>query len=196
MTLAHVVEQHSGRSEKDRLVQGEQILSDKANGMRISAIMEKYGLSRPTIHRRINQAIQARLALTVDQYREEQNSILDEQMQRLQRHMDAAVTMIELGNTTGDSDLIDRGLQHHLKATAVLQNTLERRARLNGLDAPVRIDAVVSLTTPVDEAVTALVRELDAPSDQSSDQGDQGSDTHSSADVDTKTTVSVADSGG
>lgn len=148
----------SGKSEKDRLAEGEAILSDRANGMPVSAMIEKYGLSKATIHRRIDQAIEARLAVTVDQYREQQNAILDEQMQRVQRHMDAAVTMIELGNATGDAALLDRGLQHHLRATGMLNNTLERRARLNGLDAPIKVEAQVTVTSPIDTAVEELVQ--------------------------------------
>lgn len=160
MTLAPTTENINGKAERDRLAEGEAILSDRANGMSSSALMEKYGISKATLSRRIHQALDARLAVTVDQYREEQNALLDEQMQRLQRHMAAAATMIELGNNTGDAALIDRGLQHHLKTIEALNRTMERRARLNGLDAPVKVDAQVTVTTPVDAAVDDLARQL------------------------------------
>ena len=72
----------NGKTDRDRIAEGEAILRDRVHGMSQSALMEKYGVPRTTLHRRINDALSARLALTVDQYREEQTALLDDLAER------------------------------------------------------------------------------------------------------------------
>lgn len=163
MTIAAITAAHSGMNEKDRLAQGEAILSDKINGMPMSAIMEKHGVSLSTAHRRIDRAVAARIAPTVDAYREQMNAAYDEQVERINRHLVAAMVMVEQATVAGDMDLMDRGMVHHLKAIEQLNRTREAQRRLNGLDAPVRTDVHLTVTTPLDASIESLVSQLDAP---------------------------------
>lgn len=151
-----------GKTPRDRLLQAEAILSDKVNGMPVSAIMEKYDISQPTVYRRIQQAIDYRIPENVDQLREEQNAILDELMVDMAKHREAADALIQLGITHEDIAVIDRGMAQRAKAVEMKIRIADRRAKLNGLDAPVKVDANVTVTTPLDTAINDLVNQLDA----------------------------------
>ena len=63
-----------------QLAEAEQMLADYLGGMRQSQLIEKYSVSRPTVQHRRNAALDARIAPTVDQYRDNQNAHLDELM--------------------------------------------------------------------------------------------------------------------
>lgn len=161
MTIAAITAAHSGKSEKQRLAEGEAILSDHVNGMPMSQILEKYEISSATAYRRIDAAIKARIAPTVDAYREQQNVILDQQVVRVNQHLAAAHTLMAKGEEASDLAAMERGMQHHLKAMELLTRVVERRAKLNGLDMPVTANLNVTVTTPFDTAVDGLVAALD-----------------------------------
>ena len=152
---------YNGKGPKERLAEGEAILADWSAGMRLSQLIEKYGLSEATILRRRDAALAARLASTVDQYRERENVTLDETMARWIRQRDAAGEMVEAGTLAQDWQLVERGMRLHAEALNGIIRTSERRSRLNGLDAPVKADVTVTHTTPVDAAVEALVAQVE-----------------------------------
>lgn len=143
MTSMLTTAQHSGRSEKDRLIEGEQILADKALGVRLSDIMTKYGLSKATVHRRIDEAVKARLAVTVDAYREQQNALLDDMAVKWQGQINMGEELFRQGTLTENMIMIDRGVDIRERGLVGLLRVVERRSKLNGLDAPVRVDAVI-----------------------------------------------------
>jgi transposase len=164
LTLQLTTEQHSGKSAKDRLVEGERILTDWSAGATVSELCDRYGVSVATLYRRRDRALKARLASTVDQYRERENVTLDETMKRWMRQRDAAGEMVEAGPLASDWGLVERGMKLHADALNGITRTSERRARLNGLDAPAKAEVTVTHTTPVDAAVEALVAEVEAAS--------------------------------
>ena len=155
-------ERRGWKSKRDRLAEGEQMLRDRALGMLASDLCSKYDVSKATLYRRLDEAVKARLAPTVDAYREQQNALLDDLMQRWEQQANAADVMIERGcEGEGNMSLVERGMQRRGEALAAMLRVSERRAKLNGLDAPVRGDLTVTITTPIDAAVAALVAEVE-----------------------------------
>lgn len=162
--MAQITAAHSGKNENQRLAEGEAILSDHVNGMPASALCEKYHVSKATLYRRIDTAIKERLAPTVDAYREQQNAILDEQVARVNQHLAAANVMMAKGEEVSDLGVMERGMAHHLKAMEMLTRIVERRAKLNGLDAPVTANVHITVSSPVDDEIEALTSAMRARS--------------------------------
>jgi transposase len=164
LTLQVAQEQTHGRSRGDRLEEGERILSDLTHGMRPSQLCAKYGLSRATIYRRIEQARMARVAVTVDLWREQENALLADTMQAYTQQKAAADVVVQQAMTDSDMVGLERGFKMRAEALAgILRTSIERR-RVNGTDAPVKAEVTVTHTTPVDAAVEALVAEVEAAS--------------------------------
>jgi hypothetical protein len=162
MSIAQVAaRRHSGKGDKERLAEGEAILRDRSHGMQVSALMEKYGLSEKTVYRRLDDALAARIAPTVDAYREQQNALLDDVAEKWRQQLAGAEAMIEAGTKAENMGAVDRGVARRAEALNGMVRVSERRARLNGLDAPIKVEAHVTHSTPIDDAVSALVGELE-----------------------------------
>ena len=142
------------------------MLLDRSMGMTQSQLMEKYGYSKPTVMKRLDEALKSRLATTVDAYREQQNVALDEITSHWVDQLEQAKAMINRGALAKSDSLVERG--HKLRSDALngLTRVGERRAKLNGLDAPTRTEATIRVVTPVDEAIENLVRESEAMADE------------------------------
>lgn len=63
----------NGRTEQERLREGEQILRLRNASVPVSEMMERFGLSQVTLYRRIQQALDERLSQSTEQYREAQD---------------------------------------------------------------------------------------------------------------------------
>lgn len=149
----------NGKTERDRLAEGERMLVDRAHGMTQSALAEKYGLSVSTVALRLEHALQSRLATTVDAYREQQNASLDHLSQRqadaltlVERAIGDALSRGELGNALSLLDRLER-------TTVTMVRLMERRAKLNGLDKPVEVDVTVHEVTQQDQELAQMIRE-------------------------------------
>jgi hypothetical protein len=162
MVTSSVAKRWGGKDERDRLIEGEQILTAYSNGHPVSELAERWGYAPSTVHNRLKAAIAARISPVVDEYREVQNAVLDDQMLKLEEQLDAAMRLVALGTEQKDAGVIDRGMTQRLRAIEARTRILERRARLNGLDMPVKAEVSVSVTTPVDTAVSGLLAEMDA----------------------------------
>lgn len=162
MTLMLTTAQHSGKSAKDRLVEGEEMLRLKSLGAQVSELCERFGVSESTLYRRLDAAVKARIATTVDAYREEQNRLLDDLMQRWEQQLAGADAMIHEGTAKESMALVERGMTKRSEALNSMLRVSERRAKLNGLDAPVKAEVAVTMTSPIDAAVAALVAEVEA----------------------------------
>lgn len=160
MPLPATTAYQNGKTEKDRLVEGEKLLSRYTNGAKVSELIEEFGLSRATVHRRLTAAINARIAPTVDEYREVQNAMLDEQMAMLDEQLDAVRHLLQLAVEQKDATLIDKAMSQRLRTIEVRTKVAERRARLMGLDQPVRADVQVTVTTPLDTEVEELLARM------------------------------------
>lgn len=150
-----------GMSDAQRLAEAEQILVDRMNGVRPSELAAKYGYSRVTINKRINMAVEARLAPTVDKYREMQGAQLDEVAATLEKSRLAATELIQQAINREDIPALERGLDSLGKVMDRVLRLAERRAKLYGLDAPIKVDANVTVVEGnVDAEVARLAAEL------------------------------------
>jgi hypothetical protein len=145
-----------GKSEQDRLREGEEILSDRVNGMPVSQMMEKYGVSRQTIYNRIEQATMARVVPTVDKYREMMNAAYDEQVTRANQNIEGCLRLIEMVSIGTDPAAVERALAAHVRAVELLNRTREAQRKLNGLDLPQRVDVTVTVQDETDKAIADL----------------------------------------
>jgi hypothetical protein len=136
------------------------MLLDRALGMTQSQLMAKYEYSKRTVQARLNDALQARLATTVDAYREQQNAALDEITAKWVDQVEQAEGMINRGAAAKSDSLVERG--HKLRSDALngLTRVGERRAKLNGLDAPIRTEAEIHVTG--DPELAEIIREARA----------------------------------
>lgn len=162
MAAARVARRYRGMDARDRLIQSEQMLIDYNNGMQVSALAEKYNYSPATIHNRLSAALKQRVAPQVDEYRQIVDALLSDQMAKLEEHLAAVDRLIALGSETRDVALIERAMVQRLHTIETRTRVADRRAKLMGLDMPVRADVHVTVTTPVDTAVAGLLAEMDA----------------------------------
>lgn len=147
---------------RDRLLEAETILRDSNRGMTPGQLMEKYGISKATLYRRLNTAVQARLAPTVDEYRERQNAHLDDMLARWEQQVAAADILIEQAQVTESWAMFDRGVKMRETALQGILRVAERRARLMGTDAPVKADVSVTVTSATDAAIEQLAAQIGA----------------------------------
>jgi transposase len=159
-TLAHITSAHNGKTEAERLAEGERILSDHINGMRASELISKYGVSKATLYRRIDRALADRVAPTVDAYREKMNAAYEEQIVRANQNIEGCLRLIEIVSAGTDVAAVERALGAHARAVELLNRTREAQRKLNGLDMPVRAEVTVTVTSPIDAEVEALAAQL------------------------------------
>lgn len=153
---------HQGRTARDRLAEGERMLVDRAHGMTLTQLAEKYQCHPNTVGKRLKSALDARLATTVDAYREQENASLDH---LAQRQADALALVersiadaLEAKRFTEALSLLER-LE---RVTNTMLRLQERRARLNGLDRPVQVDMTVTEVTEQDRELAEMIREAQA----------------------------------
>ena len=149
-------------NSKARLAEAEQILRERNRGATPGELMEKYGISKATLYRRLDEAIAARIAPTVDAYREQQNALLDDMLARWEQQMTAADELIVAASAKEDWTMFDRAVRMRETALNGILRVAERRAKLMGTDAPVKVDANVTVNTATDAAIEALAAEIGA----------------------------------
>lgn len=148
-----------GRGNADRRALGEQILAGRNKGQTMHAISRELGISEPSAYRYMNMALEARIAPTVDAFRAQQNDRLDETQRVIDENMRAADILGRRAVEEDSPALLERAVTLR-NQTAALQIRLdERRAKLNGLDAPIKVDAVVTTQDIADAELQAMIRE-------------------------------------
>jgi transcriptional regulator with XRE-family HTH domain len=117
----------------------------KAKGWSVRRIADEVGLSASTVQKRITDECSRRVSPRVEDYRAVQDRTLDLAQEFVQ-------------------DIIENATDYELKLKAVnrLGRILERRARLHGLDAPVRVDTVVTQQPQTEAELEALLAAQDA----------------------------------
>lgn len=154
---------------KARRAEAESILSDRLAGASIYDLEQRYQLSSATIYRRMDDALEHRIAPTVDAYRAQQNEVLDRQMVRLEAQVAAAdvliTTLSQGGQPFGsgtpsvvETDKLDKALSTRLRAIEAIIRLTDRRAKLNGLDAPQKAEVHVTIETPADIELRELLQ--------------------------------------
>lgn len=132
------------------------------NGAQVSELMAEFAVSSTTVHNRISAALKLRIAPNADEYREAQNALLDESMTMLGQQLDSVDKLILLGMEKHDVTVIEKAMTQRLKVIEARTRVLERRARLNGLDRPVRAEVTVHQVDQKDMELAELIREAKA----------------------------------
>jgi len=146
-------------SARERRDIGEKLLTARNRGIKLHEAVVEYGISERTGIRYINETIDSRVVPTVDAYRKQQNDLLDETQQKIADQYDIARELGARGIETQNATLLEKAAA--IRATAIgLQLRLDdRRAKLNGLDAPIRVDAVVTTQDVADAELQQMIRE-------------------------------------
>lgn len=159
---------HSGRSPSDRRSLGEKVLAARNRGVKMHEVAKELGIGEATADRYMKLALEARIAPTVDEFRRQQNDRLDETMRRAEEQVDAANSIIadELAKRGTDDrpnvSVILAALRERANGLALALRVDERRARLNGLDAPTVVNATVHQVDAEDVELAELIREEQA----------------------------------
>lgn len=126
--------------------QAERAFELKARGWTYARIAAELGVGVSTVHSRIHHAADKRLSPKIDHYR----AVMDQQIDEAESHVMAIVE--------------DPTIRPELRLAAIDRwgRLLERRAKLHGLDAPVRLEGTVTHKTQQDAELEALFGALDA----------------------------------
>jgi hypothetical protein len=149
---------YNGKGPDDRRSLGEQVLARRNAGEKMYAIAADMGVNEDTARSYMKLALDARIPPTVDEFRRQQNDTLDERENELRtqvRALDAMLTQLDPGQITAALALIAERRQ----TIGVLLRLDERRAKLNGTDAPVRVDATVTHLDTEDAELNAMIAE-------------------------------------
>jgi transposase-like protein len=147
------------------------MLVDKQRGMSVIDIAAKYGVTRQTVYNWMREYFERYPAPEVAQYREEQNMLLDSVQGRFFDELESASILMldarlydEEGNALDrpDPKRMDVAARIHNAALNGLLRVAERRARLNGLDAPVKANVTVTVNTALDAELEEMAREVRA----------------------------------
>lgn len=131
----------------------------RAQGLGFRQIAEHQGCSLSVAHERVYRAIAAVPVEAVGQLRAVENARLDELTTKLWDILTAVHPLVSHGKLMKNDDghvLLDDGPV--IAAANSLLRVMERRARLNGLDAPMQHDVKVS--DAIDADIERLVAEL------------------------------------
>lgn len=150
---------HSGRGVNDRRQMGEEILRRRNRGEKLFDISKALGIGEATATRYLDLALEARIAPLADDYRKQQNDRLDETQRRNDEQIEIAERIAQQGYEASDPDLILKAAQVRHNALTLQVRIDERRARLNGLDAPVVVEATVKKAPDVDPIVADIMNE-------------------------------------
>lgn len=169
---------HSGKGVHDRRAEEELVYKRRViEGATVYTIHKETGLTEGTIYRRLDAAMKARIAPLVDEYRKQQNDLLDGLMEKQTQQLDAYERAVEhetrrmemqavrLGVPVGMVPVPDAyfaALAGRQRAVDALLRVSERRAKLNGLDAPIKVEATVTEVSQADIALQEMVAEAKA----------------------------------
>lgn len=154
---------HSHRGAADRLAMGEQILAARNVGKTMPMAARELGISLATAERYLRLALEARIPPTVDEFRRQQNDRLDLTQREIETQMEIAQS---LGRRALESEspvgLLVQASQIRAQALALQLRLDDRRARLNGLDAPIKVDATITEISEADRELAELLAEAQA----------------------------------
>ena len=160
-SLRPYASRHSGRGPQDRRQMGEQILEARNRGRTMYEITRQLGISEKTGYRYLDQALDARITPKVDEYRKQQNDALDQTERMNEEQIELAEHLARKGAMLGKPDLILRASAMRAEAIRTRIRISERRAKLNGLDAPVVVQATVQHLGEMDAELAEMVREAE-----------------------------------
>lgn len=151
---------HSGRTPNDRRQLGELVLAGRLKGKTMLSLAQELNIGEATADRYMKLALEARIVPTVDAFRKQQNESLD----RTQRTIDGNRDIADMIGRKALEDpaepniaLLDRAAAIRKDCELMQLRLDERRAKLNGLDAPVQVQATVEHIDPRDQELADLI---------------------------------------
>lgn len=158
-------QRNGGRGPYERRAMGEDILARRNQGQTIYTISQSLGVSEQTVYRCMRLALAARIAPTVDEFRRQQNDRLDQTQREIEENTRAANEMARhalLDPLAPKIGLLQTSIDLRTKQIALQLRLDERRAKLNGLDAPIKVDATVTPVDPFDAEMSEMIRRAKA----------------------------------
>lgn len=131
-------------------------------------IAKVLAIGEVTADRYMKLALEARIAPTVDEFRRQQNDRLDESSRKAAEQVEACEQIIrdeaDKRAVGGEPNLaiVLSAMRERANAVSLMLRIDERRAKLNGLDAPVQVQATVHQVDTEDAELAELVREAQA----------------------------------
>jgi hypothetical protein len=162
LLAAHRAYQRSGKHGWQRREMGEEILTRRNGGQTMYDIAADLGIGERTAYRYLDAALDARIVPKVDQHRKIENEKLDYTERQNEEQIDTAEAIIREGAINRDADLVIKGAKLRGEALALRVRIAERRAKLNGLDAPIVVNANVTVTDPNESELQEMIREAQA----------------------------------
>lgn len=159
-------QRHSGRGPYDRIALAERILDGRNRGVTMPELAKDAGLSVPTAYRYLRAALERREAPKVDEFRKQQNDSLDLTERQNEEQMALAEHLATEGGKLNNFDLILRAGAMRQAAIKTRIHLAERRAKLNGLDAPVQVQATVTHLSEVDAELAEMVRQAERAAEE------------------------------
>lgn len=160
---------YNGKGPDDRRGMGEIILAGRNQGRRMFALCAELGVTEDTGRSYMKLALDARVPPTVDEFRRQQNDALDERLSSLQAQIDLLDVGLrsrdEEGNTPS-ATMVLALLAERRHTIVAMTRVEERRAKLNGLDMPVRVDATVTVQDGEDAELQQIIRESQAKAER------------------------------
>lgn len=158
---------HSGRGHADRLALGEKVLALRNDGLTMPMIVvalkpEYPAISKSTAQRCLDLVLAERIPPTVDEFRRQQNDRLDQTQRTITENMSYADWLGREGVAQEKPAMVQQAIVLRTQQAALQLRLDERRARLNGLDAPVKVDATVTQVDPADAELAEMIREMKA----------------------------------
>lgn len=150
---------HSGRGHADRLAMGEKVLAHRNNGWTMPMICKNLEVSPATARRALELVLAERIPPTVDEFRRQQNDRLDQTQRTITENLELADRIGRMGVEQDSVKLVEQAIAIRSQQIALQLRLDERRARLNGLDAPVKVDATVTQVDPADAELAEMIRE-------------------------------------
>lgn len=157
---AHVMTKRDGKGSYERMAQENEIVRRRTNGEPMFVIARDMGLPLSTAKRRFKKGLARELAPNVERLRAEQNAKLDNLMQDWVTYATTAGDLYESAKAAEKFDVMDRAVRHVAESLNGQLRVVERRARLNGLDAPIKTDVTVTVQDETDRAIADLNERL------------------------------------
>lgn len=153
---------YKGRTPNQRRELGEQILTRLNGGERLWDIAGSLEISEVTARRYRDLALSSRIAPTVDLYREQANDRLDQTQRNIEGQLAIADAIGEEAIRTESVVLLERAAKIRSDAIALQLRLDERRARLNGLDAPVEATVTIRAEDTADAELQRIIADAKA----------------------------------
>lgn len=162
LVAIHSAYQRSGKHGYERRELGEEIITRRNRGETMYEIAKALNIGERTAYRYMDDALDARIVPKVDQLRKHENEKLDRTERDNERQIELAELIMRDGYKDENYDLLLKGAKLRGEALTLRVRIAERRAKLNGIDAPIVVQASVTVNDPNESELQEMIREAQA----------------------------------